>query len=75
MLDNNTDQNTKIPLNSIIAIVEYSIDTLPYPNADVRHKALQLIGQAYMITGYKRLEKLLLSVPVNLREPLANDIP
>ena len=63
------------PSNVIIAMVEYSIDTLVYPNADVRHKGLQLIGQAYKILGFKKLEKLLLSIPANLREPLADDIP
>lgn len=56
-------------------MVEYSIDTLVYPKADVRHKGLQLIGLAYKILGFKKLEKLLLSIPANLREPLADDIP
>lgn len=55
--------------------MDYAIDALAYPNADVRHQAMEVIKAAYRRVGYARLEKQLSFIPPNLREPLSASIP
>ncbi len=59
----------------IQGIVDYAIDALTFPNAGVRHQAMEVIKLAYKKVGYARLEKQLGFIPHNLREPLSKDIP
>lgn len=42
------------PVNSI---VDYAIDALTFPNAGVRHDAMEVIKLAYTKVGFHRLEK------------------
>lgn len=41
----------------ISGVVDYAIDALAYPNADVRHQAMEVIKAAYKKVGFTRLEK------------------